>query len=392
MTATFGRFMPELQGPIFALPVGGFTEPLESPYGYFVIKVLKKDRAKPAQSFEAAKRDIEPIVRSLEERAKMNEISEKIRKKAGTTWYPENMQIAFDALPPDRPLTNPPRREDEKYPLLKFDEEDLGKPVLTYKDKVFTIEQFSNLYDRTSFFERPKREFRLGGIKGFLMKLMMNELVMDEMEASGIENHPELKRILDTKQEELMVTMMFEDLVTKEVIISRKDIQTYYKDNLGNYKFPEQRRFGIIVANDEETAQEAYDKLIAGMPLPRVAQFYSIDEQTRSNLGETDFLVKGGQPEFDDVGFKLDKVGDTSKPFETSRGWVVLKLIEKSPERVRSLEEVQNAIEADLRTLKNDARLKELMTKWKKDIKVEYFDNNLRKAEVDDSETRSRKS
>jgi parvulin-like peptidyl-prolyl isomerase len=175
-------------------------------------------------------------------------------------------------------------------------------------------------------------------------------------------------------------------------VISRKDIQNYYQDNLENYKFPEQRRFGIIVTNDEETAQEAYDKLIAGMPLPRAAQFYSIDEATRSNLGETDFFVKGGQPEYDDVGFSLEKVGDISKPFETSRGWVILKLIEKAPERVRSLSEVQNAIETDLRTLKSDARLKELMAKWKKDITIEYFDDNLRKAEVDDSETRSRRS
>ncbi len=390
MTATFGRFMPELQEPIFAQPVGGFTEPLESPYGYFIVKVLKKDRAKPAQSFEAVKSDIEPMVRGLAERRAMNEISERVREKAGTTWYPENMQIVFDALPPDRPLTNPPRREDEEYPLLKFDEADMGKPLLTYKDKVFTIENFSDLYDRTSFFERPKREFRLGGIKGFLMKLMMNELVVDEMNSSGIENHPELKRILDNKKEELMVTMMFEDLVSKETVVTRKDVQTYYQDNLENYKFPEQRRFGIIVANDEATAKEAYDKLLAGMPLQRVAQFYSIDEQTRSNLGESDFLVRGGQPELDDVGFRLEKVGDISKPFETARGWVVLKLIEKAPERVRSLDEVRNAIESDLKTLKNDARLKELMAKWKKDIKIEYMDGNLRKAEVDDSGTRSK--
>jgi parvulin-like peptidyl-prolyl isomerase len=392
MTVTFGRFMPELQGPIFSLPVGGYSEPLESPYGYFVVKVLKKDRAKPAQSFEAMKSDIEPMVRSLEERKEMNKVSERVREKAGTQWYGENMRLIMEALPPDRPLTNPPRREDEEYPLLKFDEADLGKTVLTYKDKVFTLQEFSDLYDRTSFFERPKREFRMGGIKGFLMKLMMNELVLDEMNSSGIENHPELKRILDNKKEELMVTMMFEDLVSKETIVSRKDIQSYYQDNLENYKLPEQRRFGIILTNDEATAQEAYDKLVAGMPLPRAAQFYSIDEATRSNLGESDFLVKGGNPEMDDVGFKLDNVGDISKPFEIARGWMVLKLIEKSPERERKLEEVRNAIEADLRTLGNDRRLKELMAKWKKGLTIEYFDDNLRKAEVDDSGTRSKDS
>jgi len=392
MTATFGRFMPELEEKIFALPVGGVTKPLESPYGYFIVKVLKKDRSKPAKSFEEMKSDIEPMVRSLEERRAMNETSDKIRERAGTTWYPENIKIVFNALPPDRPLTNPPRREDEEYPLLHFDEADLGKPLLTYKDKVFTIEQFSDLYDRTSFFERPKREFRTGGIKGLLMKLMMNELVVDEMNTSGIENHPELKRILENKKEELMVTMMYQDLVNKETTVSRNDIQAYYKDNLENYKSPEQRRFGIIVTNDQETAQEAYNKLVAGMPLARVAQLYSIDEQTRSNLGETDFFIRGGQPDLDDVGFNLQNVGDISQPFETARGWVVLKLIEKVPERVRSLDEVSNAIQADLKTLKNDARLKELMTKWKKGMVIQYFDDNLRKAEVDDSGKRSKQT
>ena len=224
------------------------------------------------------------------------------------------------------------------------------------------------------------------------MKVMMNELVEDEMNTSGIEEHPELKRILDSKHEELMVTIMFENLVSKETVVSHKDIKTYYQDNMENYKFPEQRRFGIVLTNDEATAKEAHEKLIAGMPLPRVTQFYSIDEQTRANLGETDFLVQGGQPELDDVGFKMDKVGEISKPFESARGWVVLKLIEKAPERIRSLEEVRNAIEADLRTLKNDARLKELMAKWKKDLTIDYFDDNLRKAEVDDSGTRKKKS
>jgi parvulin-like peptidyl-prolyl isomerase len=386
MTVAFGRFMPELEKPIFAQPIDGITEPLESPYGWFIVKVLKIDKTPQTQSFEAAKSEIEPLVRNLEERRKMNEVSERVREKAGTEWYEENILLILEALPPDRPLTNPPRREDEKYPLLNFDEADLGKPVLSYKDKVFTIEQFSDLYDRTSFFERPKREYRTGGIKGLLMKLMMNELVEDEMNTSGIEKHPELVRIMNNKHEELMVTIMFEELVTKQTVVTTNDIRTYYRDNMENYKFPEQRRFGIILTNDEATADEAHEKLVAGMPLPRVAQLYSIDEQTRMNLGETDFLVLGAQPEMDDVGFKLEKVGDFSKPFETSRGWMILKLIEMAPERTRTLEEVRNAIEADLKTLKNDALLKELMAKWKEDITIHIDEDNLRKAEVDDSE------
>jgi parvulin-like peptidyl-prolyl isomerase len=93
-------------------------------------------------------------------------------------------------------------------------------------------------------------------------------------------------------------------------------------------------------------------------------------------------LTKGNQPELDEVGFSLAKIGDISQPFQTSRGWVVLKLVEKSPERVRSLYEVEDGVRNDLSTLKSDARLKEFMAKWKEKIPIKIYEKNLQKADV----------
>ena len=385
-TITFGRFPADLQDEVFNLPVGGISKPIESGFGFFIIKVLKINQAKHPRPFEAMKEELTPTVQALEEKRFMDRRTDKLRKKAGLEWYYDNIRIMFEALPPDRPLTSPPARNDEAYPLLKFGEPDYDKVLVSYLDKTITIRDLSDLYDRQSFFERPRREYRLGGIKRVMVELIMNELVEIEMKESKIEEHPELQKILKAKKEEMMVTRMFEEQVMKEVVVTSEEIRNYYEDNSELYKLPEQRRFGVIVTADATTAQEAYTQLVGGMRHSRAAQLFSIDEQTRSNGGETNMLIQGNQPELDDVGFDLKEIGDISRPFESSKGWVVLKLVEKSPQRVRSLNEVQNAVRKDISTLKNDARLKELIDKWKEKITINTYEDNLKKAEVHERE------
>ena len=388
-TLTFGRFPADIQDEVFNLPVGGISKPIESPFGYFIIKALKVNQAKHPRPFEEMKEAITATVKALEENRFIDRRSNEMREKAGVEWYYDNLRTVFEALPPDRPLTSPPPRNEEAYPLLKFDEPDYDKVLVSYLDKTITIRDFSDIYDKQSFFERSRREYRLGGIKRVMIEIIMNELVELEMIESKIEQHPEVQKLLKTKTEELMVTKMFEEMIMQQVVVTAEEILTYYEDNAEMYKLPEQRRFGVVVTADATTAQEAYTQLVGGMRHSRAAQLFSIDEPTRSNGGETDMLIKGNQPELDEAGFNLVNIGDVSQPFETSRGWVVLKLVEKSPERIRSLYEVQDAVRKDLSTLKNDARLKEFMTKWKEKIPIKTYEDNLKKADVQERQKTS---
>jgi hypothetical protein len=259
--------------------------------------------------------------------------------------------------------------------------------MVTYKNKSITLGDFSDMYDRTSFFERPRRQMRLGGIRGFLLRSMMNELITDEMARSRIEEKPEVREILETKREELMVHRMHDDLVSSQTVVRTKEIKSYYLDNIERYRTPEKRRFGVILAGSRSTAQEAREMLEQGIPLAEVAKIYSIDETTRDRGGETDLIAKGNQPEVDEVGFALAEIGDISEPFETSKGWVVMKLVEKAEERTLSLDEVRGAAEGDIKRMKDEERLKGLIAKWKKDMSVEVYEEHLKKVRVDGRET-----
>jgi peptidyl-prolyl cis-trans isomerase C len=381
VNAVWGSFEPEFQDALFSVPVGGFTEPLISRNGWVIIKVIESNQPK-RKPYEDVKGDLEKLLQRYQELRLTNKMSDVVRAKHNFQWYDENIGVVFDALPPDAPLTSPPDRSAEVYPLLRFGERDLDKPLVSYDNKSVTIRDFSDLYDRASFFTRPRRENRYGDIKKFLIDYVMNELVVIEMKESKIEEEPAVVVAMDKKREQFMVDKLYQDLIDKQTVVGPEEISAYYNDNIERFRRPEERRFGMILAGDKQTADEAYARVKKGEPFDTVAARYSIPELTAGERKGENFLTKGQQQELDAVGFSLANVGDVSEPFEISRGWAVLRLIERRPERIIAMEDATDEISRAIRVLKNEERLNSLLEKWRSEIKVEIYEKNLAKADI----------
>ncbi len=382
-TAVYGQLTPEVQEALFEVPIGGVTEPVMTAQGWVLMKVLRRNEGRAKPPFEDVKEDYTTQVRNLKEAVALNKFTEDLRTEYGVTWHYDNIAVAFNALPPDRPFDDAPARSQEVYPLLLFDPADLDKPLVTWQGgKQITIKDFSDFYDQASFFNRPRRNARYGGIRQFLVERIMNEISADVVRKSGIEKDPEVARALKAKKEEIMVNLLYQDVINKETVVSKEEIKNYYDGNMEQFHNPEKRRFGVVLAGDVESAQQAYRELRAGKPLRTVVMAYSVDEETKATNGETQEVALGAQPEWDAVGFSLRKVGDVSEPFQTSRGWVVLKLIERIDEKYFSLDEAEGRIEAALKQQKNDQRLDEMLAKWKEEVGVVIHEDNLAKTKI----------
>jgi hypothetical protein len=351
--------------------------------GWVIIQVVKMDRvSKPRGKYEDVKEKIRTDIKNEREALAVNAYTESLREKYGVTWNYDSMEIIFKALPPDRPIEQASSRDQEVYPLLYFEAGDLDKPVVSYPGRTITIKDFSDLYDRASFYNRPRRELRLGGIRGFLTINIMNDISTDAVAKSGIENDPEVKKLLSLKRDELMVSLMYEDLVNKKAVVTFDRMQAYYNDNVASLRTPETRNFGVVVAGDQETALKAQEEMLAGRPMAAVAATYSTDPEARENRGQTGLVIRGQLPNVDQVGWDMKSVGQVSTPTQVSNGWMVVKLLEISPERTFTFEESQERIEAVLREEDNDKRLKELLTKWKDEFKVVVHDDNMKKIKL----------
>ncbi|MCZ6766492.1 MAG: peptidyl-prolyl cis-trans isomerase, partial [bacterium] len=287
ISANFGNFPPDWN-ELFQLKVGEVAKPIRADYGYFIVKIMSSTppTREPLENVEEVIRE---HIRLHQEIAYSAESAQAVRDKHGLTLYEDNLVTAFHLLPPDRPLTNPPDRRQEVYPLLDIPPGELDKPLMTYDDEVITMKDFSDIYDRSSFFERPRRQLRIGGVAKFLVHLVMSDLVVVELEESGLENEPEVARILNRKREQLMVDKLYQDLVVGQTEVNFQQVDRYYNDNLEQFRRGEERRFGVVMTGDREEARRVVQKIKDGNDFSEIVVEHSLHTTTKENDGDTGF-------------------------------------------------------------------------------------------------------
>jgi len=162
------------------------------------------------------------------------------------------------------------------------------------------------------------------------------------------------KYSLPERRQGLYVFLPTDDL-KKDISLSDRDIEKYYNDNLDQFKEPERVRVSRIFLSSagqdkpktQEDAQTIYDRLTAGGDFAEIAKASSQDEKAAG----------GGDWGFDDwrrlsakEREEIEKLaaGQISGPVETDDGLAILKVNEKQPEKIQSLEEVRERIKSTL--------------------------------------------
>ena len=71
---------------------------------------------------------------------------------------------------------------------------------------------------------------------------------------------------------------------------------------------------------------------------------------------------------------------------------MVVKLLERRPEKIMELEDATDSIRQSLKVVKNEARLKSLLDKWRTEIDIKIYDKVLLKANVQEKPMKSLRS
>lgn len=118
--------------------------------------------------------------------------------------------------------------------------------------------------------------------------------------------------------------------------------------------------------------QSIYELLQSGEDFESLAKTYSDDTQTSSKGGLIRKFERGqmSSKEFENVAFGLQEIGGYSRPFETSFGWHIAKLVERYP--LQSFEKEKGAIEARIKKDKRAQVISQaLTTKLRKEYNME---------------------
>jgi parvulin-like peptidyl-prolyl isomerase len=168
--------------------------------------------------------------------------------------------------------------------------------------------------------------------------------IEDTLEEHGIDADYWLKG----QRNKLVISKLVQREVVDTVPVTEKEIDTYYKKNIKDYRQPIQYRASQILVDTPERAEEISKRLKKGEDFAELAREYSVspDSERGGDIGY--FSTKGFPHVFSEICASLKK-GEISEVKKTDYGYQIFKLIDRRPPRTQPLDEVRDEIAGIIR-------------------------------------------
>ena len=219
--------------------------------------------------------------------------------------------------------------------------------------------------------------------KNRILNIMIEtSLFAMEAKAKGLDLDADVRKVIEQSLDRILANVYFRKVVIKEMTVTKKEIEKYYKTNLKAFEQPEMVRASHIllrvgprdraenIIKTEKLAKDIKTKLDAGEDFIALAKKYSQDTGTRKKGGDLGFFTRTGKvAQISDVAFSL-KPGEVSDPIRTSVGYHILRVEEKKPKHAQPFDKVRGKIRTGLLQEKRVELAKEARKRLEKRYKV----------------------
>jgi parvulin-like peptidyl-prolyl isomerase len=212
----------------------------------------------------------------------------------------------------------------------------------------------------------------------FLQGWVMQEILYRQGLKEGIDEQADVKKMLRELSRGVLSQYLMNRQISQNVSITQTDLESYYVANKEKYKQPATAKIRHILVDDESTAGELTGRIKGGEDFAGLVKQYSKDEGTKDSGGKIeDDIYKGKDvPGIGDVNglneaiFAAEAGKVLEKNFKTQKGWEIIKVDSKEPERLKSFDEVK------------EQAANELMSKKRQDVQSSYIKQLMEKYDV----------
>lgn len=209
------------------------------------------------------------------------------------------------------------------------------------------------------------------GIERVVDELVNQELLYLDAVDSNMEQEEEYNELLELTKVNLLKNFAFNKLIGKEEA-SEKEIEDFYNEYKENFQRPEMLNASHILIDSEAKANEIADEIKGGLSFEDAAMKYSScpSKEQGGNLGE---FGRGQMvPEFENAAFDME-VGTISDPVKSQFGYHIIKLNEKLPASVSSLEETKDEITNQIIRMKQQNKYMDKVNELTQKYEVKRF-------------------
>jgi len=382
----YGRANPKVEAAIFDTPVGQVAEPVETAYGWHIFLPFSESPVKK-RTLEEERPLIDEQIARRKRREATNDYYESILTKHKFNAQGEALALINRKMPPDS--DEPVDPANEVKPVIDFNFQERETLLFEVDGKKYTVGDFSDRYDQTSWPERPKKWVGAQGLYYWIRDVWLKPLQIEQARADGIDKLPEVVNEMKLRHEMLMVGQLHDKLIGEQVPTpSEDDLRKFYDDHAKIYVEKEKRICNVIFHPRETVVRRAYEEIRGGADFVATAIRYN-DNATKPEDVRTVAFSRDDQKHalIADSAFTRE-LHQYTQPFKTggrdpgTQGWVMLQVQQIIPERPFALEDVKENVVQDWQSDWSEKHLNELLVDWKKQVPIEVDEKILLATEV----------
>ncbi len=227
--------------------------------------------------------------------------------------------------------------------------------------------------------EAQRKEFK--GIEGkakFVDRLIEEHLLYRAAVDAKIDREDEISERLRWVTMNLLVAEYFNRNIGGKVKIEDADVETYYQEHPEEFRQPSVVRAQYLLSADSLKAASWRKRILGGEKMTDIAHKESEDRATAAEGGDLGYFNLGGyikgigqSAAFSAVVEKLE-IGKISDVFRFEKGYAVVRVSEKNPEKHLTLEEARRTITGKL----HGARAEDLYHAEIERLKKQYESEN----------------
>jgi parvulin-like peptidyl-prolyl isomerase len=380
----YGDAIIPVEEAVFATPVDHLSQPVETGYGWHIFLPTHEKTVRIAPLDNDTRTRIEKQIQLRRKRTITEAYYQEIAADHRLNMDEDAVVFVYENLPPDVDPTERPDPNTEVKPVIAFNASDRARTLLEVDGRKVTIGEFSDKYDATSWFERPKRATGALGVKYWIRDRWFRDLQLARARKDGVYESPAVADEIKMRREQMMVTMLHQSMVGDLAPDpTPEDVQKFYEEHTKFYVDQEKRSVAIVFHQQERVVRRAYEEIKGGKDFIEVAIQYNENALGPEHVQSAAFTRDAADyKEIAPAAFALGKVGDRTEPFKTSQGWVLMQLVSVIPERQLELDEIRDAVVADWKNQWQENKLNELLAEWKKSVKVQIDEKALMNAAV----------
>ncbi len=260
------------------------------------------------------------------------------------------------------------------------------EPVAKIGNKVITVADIDKELSKippqfASYFSSEKRK------RQYVQNLVDREVFSKEAEEKGYLNRPDVKKRIEDFKKRLLWAEYVRDLsqMNTNVNVSDDVLKKYYEEHIKDYTEPEKVHAKHILVKTKEDAEKVLAELKKGTKWDDVARKYSIDKSNASKGGDLGTFTRGRMVKpFEDAVFSM-KPGEISGPVKTKYGYHIIKLISKTPSKVKPFDMVKSVVKNRYLNQLRQKRIEEERNKLYAKYGAVIYDENIKDIQVGNS-------